>query len=189
MVHPDQNYIDALLHNNPAVQQELYDRFFGKIKKMVLDNNGTPQDATDVMQDALLAIYYRAKKSPLLITNSFEALLYVVCRNKWLKELGKRKVAQETIDEQNNTTHEEDSISLLEEYLLHRERENLILEKLNNMKEGCRKLLQLCWSGKSMHEVAAILGTTYAYARKKKCGCMSRLITLVQQSERYDALR
>ena len=190
MVHPDQKYVDALLYNNAAVQQELYSNFFSKIKKMVLDNSGTPGDAADLMQEALLAIYYRAKKSPLHITDSFEAFLYTVCKNKWLKELNKRKAALTILEKQETPLDEEVNVSqLLEEYLLHKERESLIAEKFNEMEEGCRKLLQLCWSGKSMNEVATLLGITYAYARKKKCDCMSRLIALIRKSGKYESLR
>ena len=190
MVHPDQKYVDALLDNNAAVQQELYSHFFDKIKKMVLHNSGTPGDAADLMQEALLAIYYRAKKSPLYITDSFEAFLYTVCRNKWMKELGKRRAAKLIIAEQKIPLNEEENVSrILEEYLLHKERESLIMEKLNELEEGCRKLLQLSWSGKNMNEVAVILGITYSYARKRKCNCLSRLIMLIRQSDKYNALR
>src|SRR4051794_24997747 len=190
MVHPDQKYVDALLNNNAAIQQELYKNFFDKIKRMVLDNNGTVRDAADVMQEALLTIYYRAKKSPLVITNSFEAFFYTVCVHKWRKELCKRKAIQATMvktEEQYNKVV--DDSQLIEEYLLHKGRENLIMEKLNEMEEGCRKLLLLNWSGKPMNEVAAMLSITYSYVRKKKCGCMSRLITLIRQSDKYNSLR
>ena len=36
MVPPDQKYIEALITNNPTVLQELYSRYAGKIKWMVL---------------------------------------------------------------------------------------------------------------------------------------------------------
>jgi RNA polymerase sigma factor (sigma-70 family) len=190
MVHPDQKYVDALLTNNAAVQQELYNNFFNTIKEMVLNNNGTAGDAADIMQEALLAIYFRARKSPLLITDSFEAFLYTVCKYKWMKELGKRKSKSITIDESKDLNKAaEDYLRLIDEYLLHKERESLIMEKLNEMEESCRKLLQLCWSGKSLHEVAAILKVTYPYVRKRKCGCMGRLVGLIRRSGKYNDLR
>ncbi len=191
MVYPDQKYIDALLSNDPVVLQELYTRFFERIKKMVLDNNGTPGDAADVMQEALLAICYRARNHRLTITHSFEAFFYTVCHNQWMKELGKRKTAAATIaiHHRNNTLEEEEAAKVLEDYLQHQQRRMLILEKLDELNPGCRQLLMLCWSGKTMQEVAEQLGVTYAYVRKKKCGCIMRLIKLVRASGDYEGLK
>jgi len=84
---------------------------------------------------------------------------------------------------------QDDSLLIVEEYLLHIERKNLIQEKLSELEESCRKLLQLCWSGKSMNEVATVFGVTYSHARKKKYGCMSKLVALVRQSSKYNSLK
>ena len=36
MQHPDQKYVEALLNNDPLVLEELYEKFSGKIKWMIL---------------------------------------------------------------------------------------------------------------------------------------------------------
>src|SRR4051812_21250772 len=190
MHHPDKKYIDALLNDDKIVLKELYTKFFYKIKLMILRNHGCETDAADIFQDALLAIYHRAKKQEFTITSSFEAFLFVICRNKWIKELKKRK--PEGVTFKTNGEHieiGEDSFKQSEECLLHQERKNLILEKLAQLSEGCKKLLELSWSGKNMTEVAGTLNVSYAYARKKKSECMHKLVNLVKQSYQYKFLK
>ena len=115
MPHPDQKYIDALLKNDSALLDELYTKFSGKIKNMVLQNNGAEADAADIFQEALLSIYNTAKKGDFTLTCPFEAFLYRICNNKWLNELNKRKTGRVTFidpDGYNSPKIGEDSFGL-----------------------------------------------------------------------------
>src|SRR6186997_1359400 len=96
MPTPDQKYINALLTNDAGLLDELYKKFSGKIRWMVLQNSGTDTDAADIFQDALLAIYYKAKTGNLVLTCPFEGFLYAVSKNKWMKELSKRRKMEVT---------------------------------------------------------------------------------------------
>jgi RNA polymerase sigma factor (sigma-70 family) len=188
--HSDQKYIDALLSNDTVLLEELYKKFSGKIKQMVLQNNGTETDAADIFQDALLSVYDKAKTQNFVLTCPFEAFIYLICRNKWLNELSKRKTSKITIrdvEEYNNIG--EDSFKLAEETRLHQVRKKILEEKLSELGETGKELLRLSWSGKSMEEVARILNVTYGYARKKKSECMKKLIVLVKQSSEYSSLK
>jgi RNA polymerase sigma factor (sigma-70 family) len=190
MPHPDQKYIDALVNNDTVLLEELYQKFSGKIKWMVLHNRGTETDAADIFQDALVSIFNKAKTQNFVLTCPLDAFLYLICRNKWINELKKRKSAGVTFnDEEGYNNVGEESFKLAEEYRLLQERKDLLNEKTEMLGEGCKELLRLSWSGKSMEEVADILHVTYGYARKKKSECMAKLITLVKQSSRFNALK
>jgi len=65
----------------------------------------------------------------------------------------------------------------------------LFLEKLNQLGEGCRQLLQQNWQGLHLNEVATRLNISYAYARKKKTECMAKLVMLMKQSPQYSQLK
>lgn len=54
-----------------------------------MNNSASGDDAADMMQDGLLAIYQRAKETALVLTCPFEAYVYTVCRNLWLMQLRK----------------------------------------------------------------------------------------------------
>ncbi len=190
MPHPDQKYIDALVNNDEELIDELYSNFSEKIKWMVLKNNGTETDAADIFQEALMSIFYKAKSQSFILTCPLDAFLYMVCKNKWLNELSKRKKSEVTIAG-NNGYNElgEDALKLTEDNTLQEARKNLLIDKLALLGESCRQLLHLSWSGKSMEEVAGLLNVTYGYARKKKSECMAKLITLVKQSAEFDSLK
>lgn len=191
MEHPDQKYIYALVNNDAALLDELYRRFSGKIRWMVLQNSGTETDAADVFQDALLSIYQKARTGNFVLTCPLEAFLYLICRNKWMNELNKRKPYRSkalTGDEQQDDVGE-DSFKLAEDCMTKNARKDLLMQKLTELGEGCRKLLKLSWSGLSMEEVANTLHVTYGYARKKKSECMARLITLVKESDQFNGLK
>lgn len=190
MVHPDQKYIEALITNNQTILEELYSKYAGKIKWMVLQNNGSEDDAADVFQEALVAIYHKAKQGDFKLSCPFDAFIYLICKKKWLNVLSKRKSQPRvTIAEDDRSIPGEDSFLLAEESLLHEQRFKLIVEKVNELGDSCRELLQLSWSGKSMEEVATFLDYTYGYARKKKSECMAKLVNLVKNSVEYGALK
>jgi RNA polymerase sigma factor (sigma-70 family) len=190
MVHPDQKYIEALITNDQALIEELYAKYAGKIKWMVVNNNGSEDDAADILQEGILAIYHKARKGGLQLTCPLEAFLYMICKKKWLNVLNNRKnQGKVTLTEENRSILVEDSFLLAEETILHEQRYQLLMEKLGELAESCRELLRLSWSGKSMEEVADCLDFTYGYARKKKSKCMGKLVALVQKSIEYQTLK
>lgn len=189
-VHPDQKYVVALLNNNAALLEELYRRFSGKIKSMILQNNGTETDAADIFQDALLSIYHKAIADNFVLTCPLEAFLYLICKNKWMNQLNKRKIQKvKFIDARDYENIGNDSFKEAEQEWLLQERNDLLKEKLYELSESSRKLLRLSWSGKSMEEVADILNVTYGYARKKKSEAMAKLTELVKKSPRFKSLK
>jgi len=190
MQHSDQRYIEALLNNDAILLKELYQKHFGKIRQMALKNNGTEQEAADLFQDALLSIYKKARTSGFTLTCPLDAFLNVICRNKWMSELNKRKQRKVTItDPQRYNDVGDDSLQLIEDCQLLQSRHSLLADQLAKLGDSCKQLLRLSWSGKSMDEVAEILKISYGYARKKKSECMARLIELVKESPQFNSLK
>ena len=188
-MHPDQQYITALMNNEVALIEEIYKRFSDKIKWMVLKNNGDENDAADLFQEALLSIYHKAKTQNFVLTCPLEAFLYIICRSRWMNELNKRKNSNVTFDDQMGYNLKDDSFQQATECVQQHERRELLEEKIKELGEGCQHLLRLSWSGKAMNEVAGALKVTYGYVRKKKSECMAKLMRLVQQSPKYNSLK
>lgn len=188
-VHPDNKYIIALLHNDMVLVEEIYSRFSSKIKHMVINNNGSEADAADVFQEALLDIYKKAKNG-FTLTCPIEAFLYLICRNRWMNQITRKKYNNVTFadDEGYSNLVSEDSFGNAEQILIAQNRKNLIEIKLAELGDSCRQLLQHSWSGKKMEEVASLMNTTYAYIRKKKSDCMGKLITLIKSTPDYKLL-
>lgn len=187
--HTDQRYIEGLLHNDPKLIEELYSRYAGKVKGMILANNGHEEDAADIFQEALIDIYRKAAKGGFVLTCPFEALLIVICRNKWINQLQKKQRSGVTFNDSAGYTVDTDSIKEAELVQQQNERRSLLERKFTELAEGCRELLKLSWSGKSMEEVAAALQVSYAYARKRKSECMGKLTELVTAAPDYKHLQ
>jgi RNA polymerase sigma factor (sigma-70 family) len=189
MQYPDHKYLDALIRNDEPLIDELYKKFSGKIKRMVLQNHGNETDAADIFQDALLSICEKGKKQHFILTCPFDAFLYLICKNKWITELHKRKNSHVTFQDIESFSIGEDTFKMAEELALQQARKNLIIAKVSEMSESCKRLLELSWRHKSLKEVAKILGLKYGYVRKKKSECMAELIELVKQCPESKSLK
>jgi RNA polymerase sigma factor (sigma-70 family) len=187
--HNDQQYIDALLNNDAVLINELYARYADKIRVLVLKNNGTESDAADVFQDALLAIYQRAKNNTFILTCPLDAYLYLICKNRWINELNRRGTQKVTFIDEEGYTFKEDVFKEVEILQNEYERGSLLEQKFKELGDGCRELLELSWSGLAMDEVAKKLQNSYGYIRKKKSECMAKLIALVKKSPQFVSLQ
>jgi RNA polymerase sigma factor (sigma-70 family) len=187
--HTDQKYVEALLNNNVQALNEVYTNCSHKIKALVLQNSGTDDDAADIMQEGLIAIYQRAKTKPFTLTCPFEAYLYMVCRNLWLMHLRKQNRSPVTIKDVEQYNIGSNNFAETEEVVNTNQRRNLLEKKLQELGQGCQDVIKLSWSGKPMDEVAQILNNTYAYVRKKKSECMGKLTALIKHSPEYALLK
>lgn len=188
-IHQDQQYINALVNNDTTLLNELYVKFSGKIKQMVLKNNGTETDAADVFQEALLAIYQKAKNNNFTLNCPLEAYLYLICKTRWINELNKRSNQKVTFIDEFGYNYSEDVFNSIAIVQNQYERSNLLQQKLQQLGDGCRELLELSWSGLAMDEVAKKLQNSYGYVRKKKSECMAKLIALVKSSPQFVTLK
>lgn len=59
--HPDQKYILGLISGDPEILDEIYQKYSKAIFKLVRDNNGSTQDAQDVIQESLIIVYKKAR--------------------------------------------------------------------------------------------------------------------------------
>jgi RNA polymerase sigma factor (sigma-70 family) len=188
-MHPDQQYITALLNNDAPLIEEVYVKYAGKIKWMVIKNNGDANDAADIFQEALVDIFHKASERDFILTCPFECFLYIICKNKWITELGKRKRQKVLFVDSIEFTDKGNNFQQFAERTRQQERKALLEEKIAELCEGHRNLLQLSWSGRKMNEVAELLNVTYGYARKKKSECMAKLKRMVQCSPKFDNLK
>ncbi len=187
-MHPDHRYIHALLSGDDPLIREIYALHASTIKDWVERNNGNNADAKDLMQDALMAIVKQARQPGWHLTCPFGAYLFLICKRKWLNELEHRRLVV------TNTAPAglEDTAAienLAEQTLMLENRFSLFQLKFESLAEGCRQLLRLSWSGHPMEEVAQKLGVTYAYARKKKSGCIAALINSIKNDPEYRNLK
>lgn len=187
-IHSDQKYVDALVHNDRRLIQEIYQKFAPKVIGFICKNSGDEMRARDIIQEALVAIYDQARVDGLKLRCPFEAYFFLICKRKWYNAL-KRKANQGVTIQEERLSIVEEAQEALEENQVFQQRQELYLHMLAKMGETCKQLIRLGMSSLSMKEVAEKLEITYAYARKKKSVCLSKLTALIQSSPKYERLK
>ncbi len=183
IIHADQRFVTALLQNEAVVVREIYERFSPKVNHYILQNNGTEADAADIFQEALIDIYRQAKEKALQLTCPFEPFLLLICKRKWLNELKKRKLKKVTKEPEQLSTPGEDVFALADQMQAEDDKTRLFIHLFERLGEKCREIIRWCLSGKPQEEIAAALGVSYGYLRKKKSECMSTLIQNIKANQ------
>ena len=183
VIHTDQRYITGLLENDTRTIKEIYDRFAGKIKSYILQNSGSEDDAADIFQESLVDIYQQAEHKGLSLTCPFEPFILLVCKRKWLNELKKRGRREVTKDPDDlSVSAGEDVFTNAEQLRIQEDKANLFMAMFEKLGEKCREIISNCLSDRSQDEIAAAMGLSYAYLRKKKSECTAELIKLIQSN-------
>jgi RNA polymerase sigma factor (sigma-70 family) len=182
-IHADQLYLQGLADNSQSIIGEIYERFAGKVKYYIVNNSGTEEDAADIFQEALIDIYQQAKYKGLQLTCPFEAFLLLVCKRKWLNKLKKKGLYRVTTDPEQLSGAGEDVFALAEQMQQQDERARLFMTMFEKLGAKCREVIRCCLSGKPQEEIAAALGVSYGYLRKKKSACMAELIQSIRSQQ------
>ncbi|MBW1298281.1 RNA polymerase sigma factor [Aquimarina litoralis] len=186
--HADQRYIEALLKNDTIVLKEIYEKFAPKIVGYIKKNSGDESKARDIIQETLIAIYSQAREKKLVLTCPFDAYFFLLCKRKWLNELKKNTQQKVTINEEVVSIDDE-SDRYAEETLIFEARNELFSEIFEQLGKACKELLKTTFAIKSMEEVAAKLGKSYGYVRKKKSLCIGQLTKMVQNSPKFNQIK
>lgn len=186
--HSDQQYIDALIANDNILINEIYTKFAPKVIAYVCKNSGDETAARDIIQETLITIYDQAKTKGLQLTCPFDAYFFLICKRKWLNSIKKSGKKEVTIEEERLYISD-DTDEQVEKAQQFEEQQNLYMAVLSKMGETCKRIITLGFSAMSMQEVADLMSVTYAYARKKKSLCLSKLTQLIKESAQYRKLQ
>lgn len=184
-LHDDQRYIEGLLRNDDQVIDAIYRHFAGTIKRWVCANSGSPDDAADIFQESLLAIYRQAREKRLVLTCPFESFLLMVCKRKWWNELKKRNRKGVTISIDSVSEISEETNDLLQQ----EERDQLVSHFFQQLGDRCREIIAQTLGSEHQEKVAARLGVSYAYLRKKKSECMGKLTQMIKKSPEFRIMK
>ncbi len=53
--------LEGLAQNDRQAIETIYSRHFGTIQSLIINNNGSSHDASDVFQEAMIVLYEKAK--------------------------------------------------------------------------------------------------------------------------------
>ena len=168
--------VAAIKAHDTIVLQSLYVETFPKVEVYILRNNGTKDQAKDVFQEAVIALW-RAAKEDRFTAKSLDAAkgyLYTIAKNKWVDYLRSSRYKKEISSEivmTNHTIADEEVEGI--DYELKLQKAQQAFKQLG---ASCKELLTKFYFEKmSLNEIANLLDLDAASARNKKYRCMQRL--------------
>ena len=177
-----ERYINALITGNEKVTIDIYSKLFPKIKAYVVKNRGDAQDAADVFHDGLMYIIVTQKEKRTEI-KSFEAYLFVVCKNIWKRTLKNKVIKKDPI----TLVDTEEALST---FTLEQQMQDFYIRKFNELSANCKEILGSYFNGFSYEELV----TEYAYAsintvRQRVFKCRAKLIKLIKEDRTYQKIK
>jgi RNA polymerase sigma factor (sigma-70 family) len=177
----EQQLLEGLALNDRKAIETIYKQHYSMVQALILNNNGYPDDARDIFQEAMIVLYEKVKSGSFELNCQLKTYLYSVCRRLWLKRLGQM---QRSVSEVENL---QDAVPIEDELDRHEQlnRSFQVMEQsLGTLGEPCRSLLKAYYlEMKSMVEIAGDFGYTNAdNAKNQKYKCLMRLKKIFSQN-------
>ncbi len=170
----DSRILDLIRKGDEEALIMLYESNRRPVVSLVTQNNGSADDAEDVLQESLIVLWERIRAGRFEYKAKLSTFIYATAKNVWSQRL--RRKGREAAGELDPDGEEDPAPSPLEN-LIASEQAALVSEALGKIGEQCRKLLLLFyWDGLSMEEIAVTLGFANAdTAKAKKYQCKKAL--------------
>lgn len=173
----DIRLLERLKEGHREALLELYKHNFNMVKQFVLRNQGSTEDAEDLLQEALVVLWQNVHKAEFALTVRISTYLMAIVKNKWLKNLSKsgRMAGEELMPlnaEAINSHGTGNSMDM-----------KIIAESLDQLGENCRQILiHFYYDGLDMVNIAKMMNFANAdTAKAKKYQCFKKLEELVKK--------
>lgn len=177
-------YLKGIAENDYAVLENIYAESLPQVRQYVVQNSGSGDDARDIFQEAILVIYKKVKAAELQLTVDFHYYLFGICKRMWLNRLRRKDRTEAPLTAAQHFTTEEN----IEEDWIKTRKWNLFQNKFAELADECRKVLQLFFNGQSSRDIAAAMGYSEEYAKRKKYKCKLSLAKLIKNDPEYQHL-
>jgi RNA polymerase sigma factor (sigma-70 family) len=166
--------LEGLARDNRQAIETIYKQNYNMVQTLILNNNGSTEDAKDIFQEAIVVLYEKVRSGSFELNCQIKTYVYSVCRRLWLKRLSQLQKFSPEVDGIENMVVVEEDMEAHEQ----RNNEFQVMEKsMQNLGEPCKSLLESYYlHKKSMQEIAGDFGYTNAdNAKNQKYKCLMRL--------------
>jgi RNA polymerase sigma factor (sigma-70 family) len=177
-LNSDARLIDGIRRGDDTALVTLYEANQRPITAYVMRNNGTQDDADDILQESLVVLWERLRAGRYEHTAALGTFLFATARNIWLRRLAHQR-REQPLDPIADDPSTDDPSPL--EQLMESEQVACVRNALDRLGEPCRSLLvQFYWEESSMEDIAHSLGfANAATAKSKKYQCKEQLKRLM----------
>jgi RNA polymerase sigma factor (sigma-70 family) len=166
--------LQGLARNDRKAVETIYRDNYNMVQTLIINNNGSADDAKDIFQEAMIVLYEKVRSGTLELNCLVKTYIYSVCRRLWLKRLQQLNRYFPAVQSLETTVAVEDEI---EEHEKRNAEFDLMNKAINGLGEPCKSLLEAYYLNKrNMHEIAVSFGYTNAdNAKNQKYKCLMRL--------------
>ena len=161
---------------NTKVLNHLYETALPQIIKYINMNNGDEDEAKDVFQDAVVALFTTVRLGKYEMDKDVNGFLYFVSRNLWINRVKKRN-KQYDISQVRLPWAEDNPMAIM----ITKDKEALIEKFMGMIGEKCQKLLKyVIYDNLSLKEVAQLMNfSSEAVAKNAHYRCKQKMMDLV----------
>ncbi len=178
-LNEDARILDQIGKGDEEALVKLYQANERQVSAFITRNNGTQDDADDMLQEALVVVWERVRAGRYEHTAKISTFVFAIVKNMWLRRLARTRREIAT-DMANDPTPCDDSSGL--EQLIETEEAGQVASALTSLGDPCRKLLLLYyWEELAMDEIAVQMGFANAdTVKSKKYQCKKALEKLLK---------
>jgi RNA polymerase sigma factor (sigma-70 family) len=175
----DSKLLDAIRNGDEEALVELFHQNRRPVTSLVTRNQGSEDDAEDVLQEAMVVLWERVRSGSFEYQAKLSTFIYATAKNIWFRRLARHRRELHASEEALDVAT--DDATPLEE-LEENERVLAVQKAMERMENPCRDLLLLFyWEERSMEEIAMKLGFANAdTVKSKKYQCKKSLEHLVR---------
>jgi RNA polymerase sigma factor (sigma-70 family) len=176
-VNPENNekiLLQGLARNDKKAVETIYRDNYSAVQSLIINNNGTADDAKDIFQEAMIVLYEKARSGTFELNCLIKTYVYSVSRRLWLKRLQQASRYSGDLGNAEMLVQVEDDI---EEHSRIDTEFEIMGKAILSLGEPCKSLLEAFYlQKKNMQEIAMGFGYTNAEnAKTQKYKCLMRL--------------
>jgi RNA polymerase sigma factor (sigma-70 family) len=166
--------LEGLAASDKKAVETIYRENYNMVQALIINNNGSADDAKDIFQEAIIVLYEKAKSGNFELNCQIKTFVYSVSRRLWLKRLQQQNRFSAPGDNMEPVVAVEDD---LEEHERRNDEFEMMDKAISHLGEPCKSLIEAYYLQKqNMQDIAAKFGYTNAdNAKNQKYKCLMRL--------------
>lgn len=170
----EKELLKGLAKSDKTAAETIYKENYSMVQALIINNNGSADDARDIFQETMIVLYEKAKSGTFELNCQLKTFIYSVSRRLWLKRLQQLQKYGGHVDNIEETVPVEEDI---EQHEQRNSQFEAMEASMANLGEPCKSLLEAYYLQKrNMTEIAGSFGYTNAdNAKNQKYKCLNRL--------------
>jgi len=175
----DNDIIKRIQADDARVWTYIEDEFYGMIEAIVVSNSGSKNEATDLWQEVMVAVFINVKKVAFELTCKFKTYLYSIAYKQWMSVLRSKKKPNAIPELQEIPDYAEsiEDIKLKIEKEVRIRKLGIAMPQLNS---NCQEIIKLSMKKISQKDIAEKLNfKSVGVLKVTKSRCLKQLKSLI----------